>query len=618
MSLKAESVPISLGQAPLAARRAPRAEDLGAWWVTKMDVAGASGSPGPADRVSNPPDGAFDYQSFIGSSADVSTVTTTDGIYRYVSPACLRLFGWDAAELEGHHQEDFVHPDDVASLHAEKDGLAAGKASTTSYRFLCRDGSYRWSETTSRRVIADGIGLVVSTVRDVEQRRKSDATLQRQAFTDPLTGVANRTVLIDRLRQGLRRLSRGTGVLAVLYVDLDRFKVINDSLGHRIGDSVLLKMAERLTHHLRPADTLARLGGDEFVIIAEGIGDEQAAIYLGNRIIEAGHQAFQFGDEEFVCTLSVGIAWTTDFQRGAEDLLQEADLALYRAKDRGRDRVELFDEELRTKAVGRLGTERMLRRALDEQRLVVEYQPILDLHTGHLSGAEALVRIRDSERGLLQPESFLEVAEESGLLIAMDEQVMTDAVQRGSDWQARFAGADLAEVAINITARHLADARFPQALIEQLDARGVAHRNLQIEVTERVLMEASNSAMTGLRTLRDVDVQVGLDDFGTGYSSLAYLRQFPLDFVKIDKSFINGLDRTDSDRAIVAATIGLCHALDLVVVAEGVETQSQLRLLESLECDRMQGFLLAASGEPTAVEELVVSGSIPALRPGSE
>jgi len=181
-----------------------------------MDVAGASGTPGPADRVSNPPDGAFDYQSFIGSSADVSTVTTTDGIYRYVSPACLRLFGWDAAELEGHHQEDFVHPDDVVSLHAEKDGLDAGKASITTYRFLCRDGSYRWSEATSRRVIADGIGLVVSTVRDVEQRRKSDATLQRQAFTDPLTGVANRTVLIDRLRQGLRRLSRGTGVLAVL------------------------------------------------------------------------------------------------------------------------------------------------------------------------------------------------------------------------------------------------------------------------------------------------------------------------------------------------------------------------------------------------------------------
>ena len=575
-----------------------------------------NGSSRTTGRASNPPDGAVDYQSFISGSADVSAVTTPDGIYRYVSPACLRLFGWDPPELEGRRQEDFVHPDDVPSLHSGREELAAGRVSTTTYRFLCHDGTYRWSEATSRCVNADGVDLVVSTVRDVEQRRRSDLTLQRQALADPLTGVANRTVLMDRLHQGLRRLSRGGGILAVLYVDLDRFKVINDSLGHRIGDTVLLKMAERLTRHLRPADTLARLGGDEFVIIAEGVEDEQAAIELGNRIIEAGHQSFHVGDdEEFVCTLSVGIAWTTDARRGADDLLQEADLALYRAKDRGRNRVELFDEELRITAVGRLGTERMLRRALQDHRLVVEYQPVLDLRTGHFIGAEALVRIRDPQGGLLQPESFLEVAEDTGLLIAMDEQVMADAVQRGSDWQARFSGSDLAEVAINVTARHLADAKFPRALIGQLDAHEVSHRSLQIEVTERVLMEASNSAMTGLRTLRDADVQVGLDDFGTGYSSLSYLRQFPLDFVKIDKSFIHDLDRSDGDRAIVAATIGLCHALDLVVVAEGVETERQLQLLESLDCDRAQGFLLSASAEPTAVEELVVSGLRPALRP---
>ena len=276
--------------------------------------------------------------------------------------------------------------------------------------------------------------------------------------------------------------------------------------------------------------------------------------------------------------------------------------------------MHVFDEELRTRAVGRMGTERMLLRALDEERIVVEYQPILDLRTGLLTGAEALVRIRDPEDGLLQPDAFLDVAEETGLLIALDEQVMADAVQRASDWQARFAGESLCEVAINVTARHLADARFPRAVIEQLDAKGVPHRNLQIEVTERVLMEASNSAITGLRMLRDAGVQVGLDDFGTGYSSLGYLRQFPLDFVKIDQSFIHDLVRTDGDRAIVAATIGLCHALGLVVVAEGVETQGQLHVLESLDCDRMQGFLLAPSGEASVVEELVLAGTAPSLR----
>jgi diguanylate cyclase (GGDEF)-like protein/PAS domain S-box-containing protein len=582
--------------------------------MTGKDGTEVEGSASPADRAGNPPDAEVDYQSFTAGSADVNTVATADGIYRYASAACLRLFGWTPAELEGHHLEDFVHPDDIASLHAGREQLASGRVTTNTFRFRRRDGSYLWTEVTSRHVKADGRDLVVSTIRDIEQRRRADVTLQRRAFTDPLTGVANRTVLMDRLRQALRRLDRGGGVLAVFYLDLDRFKVINDSLGHRIGDTVLTKMAERLAHHLRPADTLARLGGDEFVVLAEGVESEQAVIELGNRIVEAGREPFQFGDEEYVCTLSVGIASATDSERGADDLLQEADLALYRAKDGGRDRVHVFDEELRTRAIGRMGTERMLIRALDEHQIVVEYQPILDLRTGHITGAEALVRILDPEQGLLQPESFLEVAEETGLLIAMDEQVMADAVQRAGEWGVRFSGADLGEVAINVTARHLADAKFPEAVIAQLDAKDVPHRKLQIEVTERVLMEASNSAMTGLRKLRDADVMVGLDDFGTGYSSLGYLRQFPLDFVKIDQSFIQDLVRTDGDRAIVAATIGLCHALDLVVVAEGVETDGQLQVLESLECDRIQGFLVAASAEPAAIEELVASRSSPALR----
>ncbi len=560
-------------------------------------------------------DGAeVDYRSFIAASADVNTVATPDGIYRYVSAACHRLFGWDPAELEGHHQEDFIHPDDIPSWHAGQQLLPTGTVTTNTFRFRRRDGSYLWTEATSRHIKADGHDLVVSTLRDIEQRRRSDVTLLRRAFTDPLTGVANRTVLMDRLQQALRRLSREGGVLAVFYLDLDRFKVINDSLGHRIGDTVLSKMAERLTRHLRPADTLARLGGDEFVVLAEGVDSEQAVIELGQRLVEAGREPFRFGDEAYVCTLSVGIAWATDPGRGADDLLQEADLALYRAKDEGRNRVDVFDEELRTRAVGRMGIERMLLRALKEERLVVEYQPILDLHTDHLTGAEALIRILDPELGLLQPDSFLEVAEETGLLTAMDEQVMSDAIQRAGDWEARFSGADLGEVAINITAHHLADARFPDAVVQQLDAQGVPHHRLQIEVTERVLMEASNSAITGLRRLRDEGIKVGLDDFGTGYSSLGYLRQFPLDFVKIDQSFIHDLVRTEGDRAIVAATIGLCHALRLVVVAEGVETEGQLEVLEALDCDRIQGYLLAPSAEPAAIEELVDSRASPALR----
>jgi EAL domain-containing protein (putative c-di-GMP-specific phosphodiesterase class I) len=310
--------------------------------------------------------------------------------------------------------------------------------------------------------------------------------------------------------------------------------------------------------------------------------------------------------------LSVGVVTTADSQRPAEDLLREADLALYRAKDRGRDRAEVFDEELQTKAVGRLMTERMLRRALDQDGLVIEYQPIIDLCTGGAVGSEALVRMRDpNTSGLLQPEAFLDVAEESGLLITMDERVLADAIKQVGGWRVRLAGTQFAEVAINVTARHLADVGFQRSVFDQLAAHGVDPANLQLEVTERVLMEASNSAITGLRRLRESGVQVGLDDFGTGYSSLAYLRQFPLDFVKIDKSFIDDMGRVNGNLAIVAAIISLSHALELTVVAEGVETQEQLRILEDLDCDRAQGFLFAKSIDPVAMDEFVNAGPNP-------
>jgi len=434
--------------------------------------------------------------------------------------------------------------------------------------------------------------------------------LQRRATTDPLTGLANRAVLMDRLGHAIRRQDRGRGVLAVLFLDLDRFKVINDSLGHRVGDGVLQAMADRLASFIRASDTVARLGGDEVVVVAEDVVDESAAVDLGNRIAEWGRRPFRVGEEEFVCTVSVGIAIARDADHRPEALLQEADLALYRAKDRGRDRAELFDEDLRTKAVGRLGTERMLRRAIDEQRLRVAYQPIFDLRSGRAVRAEALVRVFEPDIGLIEPESFLDVAEETGLLTTIDEWVFADAADHAASWHDRFSDTAFSGVAVNVTTRHLADARFTEDVIHALDDRGLPRDHLQVEVTERVLMEASNSAMTGLRALRDAGVQVGLDDFGTGYSSLAYLRQFPLDFVKIDRSFVHGLTVSEGEDAIVAAIIGLAHAIGLTVVAEGVETADQLDALKLLDCDHAQGFLLARPGAAEAVDALIKKGAV--------
>src|SRR5579872_5733017 len=287
-------------------------------------------------------------------SADLHTVTSASGRYRYVSPASLALFGWEPGDLLGRDQEAYVHPDDSALVAASRSEVVEdpSRVVRTVCRVRCADGSFRWAEALARASQQpDGEVFVVSTLRDIGDRAQSDVDLQRQATTDPLTGVANRTVFMDRLQQALRRLDRRTGLVAVLFLDLDRFKLINDSVGHLGGDAVLLQIAERLRHSLRPTDTLARLGGDEFAIVVEDMSTAEEVVALATRIIEAGRVPFEIGDDRFTCTTSVGIAVTADSESSAERLLQEADLALYRAKDRGRDRTELFDEDLRTRAV---------------------------------------------------------------------------------------------------------------------------------------------------------------------------------------------------------------------------------------------------------------------------
>lgn len=554
------------------------------------------------------------------AAADVHTVTSVDGTYLFVSPASLARFGWAPGELVGKDARDFAHADDAARFDETRDAVWSqpeAPALTTMFRFRCADGSYRWTETVST-VVHDGAdALIVSTIRDIGDRRRTELDLRRQATTDPLTGVANRTVFMDRLQQALRRVQRRDGVVAVLFLDLDRFKLINDTLGHLMGDAVLLQMAERLRAFLRPQDTLARLGGDEFAVVVEDMANLEEAVALGDRIVAAGRAPFTVGDEEFVCTASVGISVTADANHSPEKLLQEADLALYRAKDRGRDRREVFDADLRTRAVGRLGVERMLRRAIDEDRLRVEYQPIIDLRTGRTVGAEALARVWDpDEARLIVAESFIHVAEESGMLGPLDEWMLARAIEQASAWRAELSGSDFADVAINVTARHLADAHFAPSVIDALAAHDVPAGMLHVEVTERVLMEASNSAMTALSMLRDAGVKVGLDDFGTGYSSLSYLRLFPLDFLKIDRAFVRGVHDGGPERAIIGAIVDLSHALGMAVVAEGVETAAQLDRLVSVGCDRAQGFLFAAPGAPDLVADRVRRPSIvPNARP---
>ncbi len=561
---------------------------------------------------------ASDIEGILGrrvaeGTPDMLTVCDADGVYRFASGSELLLFGWGPGDLVGRPQASFTHPDDIAQLaDAQRAALGAPAASVTVVcRFRAVNGDYRWTETRCRQLAGHGTPLVVSAVRDITERRQAEVELRHQAATDPLTGIANRVVFMDRLRQALRRLGRREGLVAVLFLDLDQFKTVNDSLGHHVGDAVLLEMAERLLGVLRPDDTLARLGGDEFAVLVEDLSIPEEAVELGERIVRSARVPFVIGDERLVCTTSAGIAVTADPGHSPDGLLEEADLALYRAKDRGRDRADVFDEDLRFRAVGRLGTERMLRRAMDEQRLRVTYQPIIDVPTGDTVAAEALVRIWDPERStLIAAQDFIEVAEETGLLATIDNWVLAQVIEQLGGWGPRFAGTSFADVSINLTARHLADADFARTVIEGLAGRGVPAASLQIEVTERVLMEASNSAMTGLAALREAGIKVGLDDFGTGYSSLSYLRLFPLDFVKIDQSFVRGLEAGETERAIVASVIDLSHALGMAVVAEGVETLGQLQHLSRLGCDRAQGFRFAAAGGAGAIEDHVLRRSL--------
>ncbi|MDZ7679929.1 MAG: EAL domain-containing protein [Acidimicrobiales bacterium] len=543
---------------------------------------------------------------------DLHVVTAADATVRFASAASRRLFGWEPAEIVGSPQALLVHPDDTAVVgNAHRQVLFGPTDSVTSvWRFRCANGTYLWTEVVSRAVLDNGEPLVVSTIRDISDRHQTELELRRLATTDPLTGTANRTVFMDRLEHALSQLERRVGVVAVFFVDLDQFKAINDTVGHLVGDAVLLQTAERLRSLLRPHDTLARLGGDEFAIVVENLSSPDEVAALGERIVAAGRAPFTIGNEGIQCTISVGTSATADARHGAEALLEEADLALYRAKGHGRDRCDQFDDALRTRAVGRLGIERMLRHAIDEDRQRVVYQPIIDLQTGAPVAAEALIRIWDAERStLIDAEAFIDVAEQAGLLVPLDGWVLAEAIGQAARWCVDFEGREFEGVAVNLTSRHLSDTGFAESVLEQLAASGLPTSALQIEVTERVVLESSNSALSGLSALRDQGVKVGLDDFGTGYSSLSHLRLFPLDFVKIDRTFVHALDRGGIEPAIVKAIIDIGHALDMTVTGEGVETQRQLDQLASLGCDRAQGFHLARPGPAMAVEDSM-------LRPG--
>jgi diguanylate cyclase (GGDEF)-like protein len=460
-------------------------------------------------------------------------------------------------------------------------------------------------------VLTSKVAVFVDLYRERKRAQTAEMALQHQAFHDGLTDLPNRALLLDRLAQALTRGQRHPTHTAVLFLDLDRFKGVNDSLGHAAGDELIVAMADRLRSVVRPGDTIARFGGDEFVILCEALDHEREAVAIAQRIAESMAAPFRLGDRRIVLTASIGLAFAAPASpETADSMLRGADCAMYRAKERGRDRIELFDDDMRARALVRLETENDLRTAIAEGQLHVHYQPVVELSGGAVNGVEALVRWMHPGRGVIQPSEFIGLAEESGLILPLGRLVLTEACRQVAAWNDAHRGRTPLTVSVNLSAHQLIFPGLRDVVAQALADSALDPKLLCLEITETVLMEDGGSSRTTLDTLKALGVQLAVDDFGTGYSSLLYLRRFPVDILKVDRSFVSGLGQTPADTAIVAGVVGLAHALGLVAVAEGVETPEQADHLAGLGCNLAQGYLWS---RPLPVDALWLWLDDPAL-----
>ncbi|MEY2447891.1 MAG: hypothetical protein QOH79_1367 [Acidimicrobiaceae bacterium] len=451
------------------------------------------------------------------------------------------------------------------------------------------------------------IEFVSSVTRDISERKAFEQRLEYQATHDPLTGLPNRTLFLDRLELALARRRRSNRPVAVLFCDVDHFKVVNDSLGHGAGDRLLVALAERLRDVLRPGDTVARFGGDEFVILCDELVTEHDAVTIAERANHAVHEPLTVESTEVFAAMSIGIAFA-NADTEPEGMIRDADAAMYLAKERGRARYEVYDERMRSTLVERLDIETALRRALTRHELRVVYQPTISLDSGLIVGVEALLRWEHPERGPLVPSEFIDVAEETGLIVPIGMWVVEQACRQAQRWQALRPDGEPMFVSVNLSGRQLDTVALVENVDDVLKRTGLEPSLLGLEITESVVMRDPETSTTLLRALKDLGVRLAVDDFGTGYSSLAYLRRFPVELLKVDRAFVDGLDSQAGDaedRAIVAAVVSLAHTLGMQAIAEGVETAGQLEELRSLGCDMAQGFFIAKPLTPHALDELL-------------
>jgi diguanylate cyclase (GGDEF)-like protein/PAS domain S-box-containing protein len=524
----------------------------------------------------------------LAETADCAIFLLQGGEVRYANTPGLALAG-----CAGDGQVprwNMVHPADREAVMAQVRERLDGRPGTArgELRVTGAEGTERWLELSTARTSYRGRPAVLGVAFDITDRKEAEEQARTLVGRDPLTGLPNRQLFADRLAVALSEAARARRGVALLSVDLDRFKDVNDSLGHTAGDAVLRQAAARLRALVRSADTVARLGGDEFVVLLKNVEGPEAVAPVAGKVLELMRAPFLAGDRDLFLGASVGISLFPDDATDAESLLRNADNALYRAKDHGRDNYQLYSPALQAQAAERLDLESGLRRALAGNELCVHYQPILDVRTGHLHGLEALVRWRHPRRGLLVPHDFLAVAEATDLMVPLGLWVLRTACAQVREWDAAFG--DQLLLAVNLSARQFRQADLGEQVAAVLAETGLAPGRLELEVTESHALPSPEAAARALGALNALGVRVAIDDFGTGYSSLSHLRNLPFQTLKIDQSFVAGLAAGTGDAAIVSAVVALGHSLQVTVLAEGVETREQLDLLAARECDLVQGF----------------------------
>lgn len=540
------------------------------------------------------------FEVLVRHSSDVITIVETDGTIRYVSPSVESVFGHDPAALAGTRLTALVHPDDTLSVQqflqelsrsGPADLPAAAGMLKREWRVAHASGGWMTADTVGTNLVHEPLigGLVLNT-RDVTEQSVIKEQYMHQAFHDPLTDMANRSLFLYQVGHALARAQRQSQPVTVLFIDLDNFKTVNDSLGHAAGDRLLVEASRRLATCVRGSDLIARLGGDEFAMLLEETESVGEALQVAERVAGAFSRPFVLGGKEVFVTSSIGIA-RSEHGENSDDLVRNADLAMYVAKQRGKGQHVLFEPRMHAAALQLLDMQADLGRAIEQDELYLEYQPIVALATGEVIGAEALLRWRSPERGVVPPGVFVPIAEDSGLIVAMGRWVLRRACRELRQWTE--AGGVPLRVSINLSGRQLQSAEIVDDVRQALEESGVHPSQLVLELTESMAMENTDLTMERLTALKALGVAIAIDDFGTGYSSLSYLQRFPLDILKIDKAFVDVVERGDDGSVLATAIVGLSETLRMTAVAEGIETESQRQKLLSLGCEFGQGHLFA-------------------------